>query len=153
MVTNGLLVTKEGYLKLQKEAEELRERRLLVLQKIKEAREQGDLSENAAYKSAREEQGFIDRRLDELDELFRVAKIAEKNGHCDKVDVGCDVVVGANGEEHRFQIVAPCEADPAQGKISYQSPLGQELLGKRVGDKMTIAAPVGEIVYTVREVS
>lgn len=145
-------MTKEGHLKLKEELEKLIARRPQMAQKIKEAREQGDLSENAAYKSAREEQSFIEGRIAELEEILKRAKVVEHEGGCEKINIGCRVKTHSDDQTQEFQVVGVLEADPGGGKISCESPLGKKLVGKKVGDKVEIEAPAGKIVYTIEAI-
>lgn len=152
MSSGKSVVTKEGHLKLKEELEELKKRRPEIAQKIRAAREQGDLSENAAYKSAREEQSFIEGRIEELEEILKQAKVVEHEGGCEKIGVGCRVKAHSADQTQEFHLVGVLEADPGRGKISCESPLGRKLVGKRVGDKIVIKAPAGKLVYTIEEV-
>lgn len=145
-------LTKEGLGKLKEELKELVEiRRSEIAQKIKEAREMGDISENAAYDSARQEQAFTEGRISELEEIIKNAKVSEK-GKKDAVCVGCKVTVHIEGNREEFHIVGPLEADPAGKKISHESPLGAALMGKKVGDKVEVSVPVGKVIYTILRV-
>ncbi len=138
---------------MKEEYEELtRERRKEIAQKIREAREQGDLSENAAYKAAKEEQMFVERRIDELDAILKQAKIVERSEACGKVVLGCEVRVHLEGEDQKFIIVGAEEANPVEGKISYESPMGQALMGKALGDKVEVEAPGGKITYVIKDI-
>ncbi len=145
------ILTPEGYNNLKEEHEELtQKRRKEIAEKIREAREQGDLSENAAYKAAKEEQMFVERRIDELEAILRQAKVVERGEACDKVDLGCKVRVHLEGQVHEFFIVGAEEADPVEGKISYESPLGQALMGRTPGERVEVETPGGNIVYVVK---
>ncbi|MEI8103466.1 MAG: transcription elongation factor GreA [Candidatus Moraniibacteriota bacterium] len=148
------ILTKEGYKKL---VEELEERRVTVRQRIsqeiKEAKEQGDLSENAEYTEARHDQNDNENRIAELESLLKVAEVSSSNGKTDVVQLGSKVVVAVNNRELNFTIVGSNEVDPAQGKISNESPLGHAFLGKKKGDEVTVEAPVGMMSYTVIDVA
>ncbi|MEA2020548.1 MAG: transcription elongation factor GreA [Patescibacteria group bacterium] len=146
------ILTPGGYKKLKEEYEELtQEKRKEIAEKIREAREQGDLSENAAYKAAKEEQVFVERRIDELETVLRQAKVVERsNDACGKVDLGCKVQVYLEGQNHEFFIVGAEEANPTEGKISYESPLGQALMGKAPGERVEVETPGGRITYIVK---
>jgi len=147
------ILTPEGYQKLKKEYEELTtERRKEVAEKIRDAREQGDLSENAAYKAAKEEQMFIERRIDELESILKQAKVVERSETCDAVDLGCKVKVYLEGQDHEFHIVGAEEANPIEGKISYESPMGQALMGKAPGEKVKVDTPNGSLTYLIKEI-
>lgn len=148
-------LTKEGFEKLQEEYKDLTEhRRQTVASKIKEARELGDISENSEYDSAREEQSFVEGRIAELRKLLNNAIIVEEEGgKPGVVKVGSRIRVHLDGEEQHFQLVGAEEADPLSFKISHESPLGRALLGKRIGDKVDVTAPVGKLTYTIIEVA
>lgn len=151
-MSNEVYLTKEGYEKLQNEYKDLTEkRRVKVAAKIKEARELGDLSENSEYDSAREEQSFVEGRIVELRKLLSNAKVVEQNrsGKGGLVAVGSKVKVHIDGEEQVFQLVGAEEADPLSNRISHESPLGQALLGKKIGDQVEVSAPVGKLTYII----
>ncbi len=151
-MSNEVYLTKEGYEKLQNEYKDLTEkRRVKVAAKIKEARELGDLSENSEYDSAREEQSFVEGRIVELRKLLSNAKVVEQNrsGKGGMVAVGSKVKVHLDGEEQVFQLVGAEEADPLSNRISHESPLGQALLGKKIGDQVEVSAPVGKLTYII----
>jgi len=152
MCQDAFVVTKEGRQRFQEEYESLKGKRAVVAQKVSDAREKGDLSENAAYKAAREEQSFIERRIAELEEILKRVKTIEHEGRCDRVGIGCRVRLRLKDREQEFKIVGALEADPTAGRISFQSPLGEELIGKRVGDTVEISAPAGKIICTVEEI-
>lgn len=152
-----IYLTKEGLAQLKKEREELEKvRRPDVLARVSQARSMGDLSENAEYVAAREELSFIDGRLDELEELIRQANIiheSTKSGSSKSaVKLGSKVTLTVGGKKEDFMVVGEWEADPAAKKISHESPLGKALLGKKVGEKVEVEAPVGKILYTIVEV-
>jgi transcription elongation factor GreA len=132
-------------------------RRKEVAQKIKEAREQGDLSENAEYDAAKDEQRDIEARIEELEKILKNVEVAdfEEDGHnLEKVSFGLGVKVRDNefDEEMDFKIVGATEANSLKGKISNESPLGKALLGARRGDVVTIEAPVGVVEYTILDI-
>ena len=148
-----ILLTKEGNNKLKEEYRELTEvRRHEIAEKIQDAREMGDLSENASYQTAKEEQAFIEGRIAELEEIFRNSTVVESNGGNGKVSIGSKVKVHIEGDEQTFWIVGSQEADPGSGKISHESPIGMALIGKEVGDEIEVEAPVGKIIYKVLKV-
>ncbi|MBN1162201.1 transcription elongation factor GreA [Patescibacteria group bacterium] len=142
-------ITRAGLEKLKAELKELKEaKRPESAQKIKEARDMGDISENSLYDSARQEQALIEGRIAELEDIIKHSKVSE-GATKDSVDVGCRVTVHIDGDEEEFHIVGPLEADPMNRKISHQSPLGEALYGKKVGDKIEVEAPVGILTYTI----
>lgn len=150
-----IFLTKEGLAKLKEEYRFLvEERRPGVARKIKEARELGDISENAEYDSAREEQAFVEGRILELKNLINKAKIfgGEKTTVWGTVRVGSRVKVRLDGQEDTFEVVGAQEADPLLNRVSHESPLGRALLGRQAGDKVEVGAPVGRLIYTIIEV-
>lgn len=153
-----IYLTKEGVADLKKEHEELSKvKRPAVLERVSQARNLGDLSENAEYVAARDELSFIDGRIDELEELLnQVTLIDEHNGKSAKnqaIDLGSKVVLHRDGKKEEFTVVGEWEADPMEKKISHQSPLGKALLGKKVGEKVEVEAPAGKIIYTIASVN
>lgn len=140
-------ITQEGRKELEVELEELKGRRGEIADKIAEARDYGDLSENAEYDSAREEQGLVETRIAEIEDILQNAEII-KVKNSDKVHVGSTVEL-KNSKTMVYTIVGPVEADPMNGKISNESPLGTALMGKSVGDKVVITTPKGDITYTI----
>jgi transcription elongation factor GreA len=144
-----ILVTEKGLNDLRAELADLQNvKRPALVERLSIARSMGDLAENSDYISAKEELAFMDGRIDELDELVKEAKIAVPTGH-DVIDFGHTVTVKIDSSTTKFQIVGEPEADPAKRKISHSSPLGQALMGKKVGDQVEVEAPVGKILYTI----
>lgn len=141
-------LTKDGKLELEKELDELKGRRGDIADKIADARDYGDLSENAEYDSAREEQGLVESRIAEIEDIIQNSEIiaTRKKSH---VDLGSTVELNTNGKKVVYSVVGPVEADPLEGKVSNESPIGQALMGKKVGDKATITTPKGEIEYDI----
>ena len=142
-------MTKEGKLKLEQELEQLKTvKRKEVVERIKIARSFGDLSENSEYDSAKEEQAFVEGRITTIENMIRNAKIIEGDDtNTDTVSLGKSVtfVELPNGDEETYSIVGSVEADPFDGKISNDSPIAKSLIGKRVGDKVSIMTPGGEM--------
>lgn len=147
-------LTDEGYKKLKEELEELKTvRRPAIAHRIKEAKELGDLSENAEYADAREEQSFTEGRILELEATLKNAQvIGQRNPHPEKIDVGDTITVKKNGETVSYTIVGGSEADPASGKISNESPFGQAFLGKKKGDEFTVTTPKGPVKCRIVEI-
>ena len=147
------ILTYEGLKKLEDELENLKVvRRKEVSQKIKEAREQGDLSENAEYDAAKDEQRDIEARIEELEKILKTAEVVvEEEADLDKVSIGCSVkILDCEFEEElEYKIVGSTEANSLKGKISNESPVGKALLGKQVGDTVTVETPAGEFSYKV----
>lgn len=143
-----ILLTTLGYEKIQKELQELKSRRQGVAERIRLAREFGDLSENSEYEDAKNEQSFAEGRILELEEMLRRAKVVAKNG-TDKVEVGSVVVLKMDGQTMEYTIVGASESDPASGKISVESPLGYSLVDKVKGEKVEIATPNGKMTCEI----
>lgn len=150
------ILTPAGLKALEDELQELKVvRRKEIAQKIKEAREQGDLSENAEYDAAKDEQRDIEARIDELEKILKnVEVVVEEEVDLEKINVGCTVLVHDDeyDEEIEFKIVGSTEANSLQGKISNESPVGQALMGKKVGDIVDVETPAGNIRYTVLKI-
>ncbi|ASS96131.1 MULTISPECIES: transcription elongation factor GreA [Bacillaceae] len=150
-------MTKEGKLKLEQELEQLKTvKRKEVVERIKIARSFGDLSENSEYDSAKEEQAFVEGRITTIENMIRNAKIIEGNDtNTDTVSLGKSVtfVELPNGDEETYSIVGSVEADPFEGKISNDSPIAKSLIGKRVGDKVSIMTPGGEMSVKIVSIS
>ena len=150
------ILTYAGLKALEDELENLRVvKRKEVAGKIKEAREQGDLSENAEYDAAKDEQRDIQARIDELEKILKnVEVVVEEEVDLEKINVGCTILVHDDeyDEEIEFKIVGSTEANSLQGKISNESPVGQALIGKKVGDVVDVETPAGNIRYTVLKI-
>jgi transcription elongation factor GreA len=147
----NLKLTPEGYQDLLDEQKTLTESRPGVLKSMVEAREQGDLSENAGYHAAKEKLGYIDSRLRSLKLMIRFAEVV-KGENSKNVTFGNTVVIKNDLGLQTFTIVSAMEADPKDGKMSDRSPLGMALLGKKVGDKVEIEAPNGKLVFNIVDI-
>ena len=151
--TKKNIMTYAGLKKLEDELQDLKvNRRQEVAQKIKEAREQGDLSENAEYDAAKDEQRDIEARIEELEKLLKnVEVVVEDEIDTEKISVGCCVKLFdvEFDEEIEFSIVGSTEANSIQHKISNESPVGSALMGKKVGDTVVVETQVGQIEYKV----
>ena len=143
-------LTKTGLDELKAELEELNKRRLEVAAKLKIAREYGDLSENAEYHNARDEQVLIDTRAKEIELYLNNAEIIKSPSGNGKVELGSTVVLTEKGKEKSFTIVGSVEANPDENKISDESPIGMALLGKTTGDKVEIGTSNGKTIYTIK---
>lgn len=141
-------ITDSGRKEMEKELAELKSRRGEIAEKIAEARSFGDLSENAEYDAAREEQGLLETRVIEIEDILQHASII-KAADATIVGLGSAVELKNSDRTVTYTVVGPVEADPMEGKISDESPIGQALMGKKVGDEVTISTPKGEIVYTI----
>ena len=150
------ILTYEGLKKLEDELEDLKvNRRKEVADKIKEAREQGDLSENAEYDAAKDEQREIEARIEELEKILKNAEVVvEEDVDVDVINIGCKVKVldMEYDEELEFRIVGSTEASSLQGKISNESPVGKALLRHKVGDVVEVETQAGVIEYKILEI-
>jgi len=141
-------ITESGQRELERELEELKSQRGEIADKIAAARDFGDLSENAEYDAAREAQGLLETRITEIETILQNASIIQA-GSSSTVVLGSTVELEANGKAVVYTVVGPVEADPLEGKVSNESPIGQALMGRAVGDTVTISTPKGELAYTV----
>lgn len=148
-----VLLTPDGLQKLKDELRNLKEgRRKEIIERIQEAISHGDLSENADYAQAKEEQSFIEGRILELEEMIKNAEIIEHNGYHNIVMVGSTVTLKFNSSEVRYTIVGSNEANPAAGKISNESLVGRSILGSKIGDHVKIQTPSGEMIYEILKI-
>ena len=150
------LLTYAGLKALEDELENLKVvKRREIAQKIKEAREQGDLSENAEYDAAKDEQRDIEARIEELAILKNAEVVVEDEVDFDKINIGCTVKVFdiTFDEEMEFKLVGSTEANSLEGKISNESPVGQALMGKQIGDVVTVETQAGVMEYKVLDIS
>lgn len=147
------IYTEEGLKKLEDELEERRTTtRQDIAEKIKEAKEQGDLSENAEYTEAKHMQSENETRIAELEAMLKESVVAEKPKSSSSVGIGSKLSVRSDGRELAFVIVGSNEVDPAHGKISNESPIGREFMGKGKGDRVTVTTPTGTVAYEILEV-
>lgn len=145
-------LTQDGIDELIVERDELIAERGPITERIKSARELGDLSENAEYASARGEQERNEARISEIDHILKNVEIITTPKSCKQVKIGSSVKLKSNGgKTQEFQVVGTVEADPLNGKISDESPIGQVLLGKKVGDDVEIVTPAETAIYTITE--
>ncbi|MDO8583367.1 MAG: transcription elongation factor GreA [bacterium] len=145
-----IYLTKEGLAELKKEYDELTtKKRPSILEHVTQARNMGDLSENAEYVASREELTFIDGRIDELEIILKQAVVIRDTKSSSAVKLGSTVTLNMNGKKEIFTVVGEWEADPENKKISHESPLGKVLIGKKVGEKVHVEAPAGKITYAV----
>ena len=150
------ILTYAGLKKLEEELHDLKvNRRREIAEKIKEARAQGDLSENAEYDAAKDEQRDIEIRIEELETLLKNAEVVvEDEVETDSISVGCIVKVRhmASKKNLEYKLVGSTEADSLKGSISNESPLGQALIGKKVGETVTVDAPAGSFQYKILDI-
>ncbi|WP_106769712.1 transcription elongation factor GreA [Paenibacillus faecalis] len=151
-----LIVTAEGYAKLEEELKYLKEvKRKELAERLKVAISYGDLRENSEYHSAKEDQAFMETRIIMLEKMLTKARVVDvDNLNLDKVSVGSVVVLKdiEFNEKIEYRIVGPAEADVTNNKLSYESPLGKELMGKEVGSIIHVDAPIGVIKYELLEI-
>ena len=145
------LLTQDGLAKLNDELKELvTKKRPDVIERIREAASHGDLSENADYAQAREEQSFIEGRIQEIEDMIKNAEIISTNGgNHNTVSIGSTVMVKAGGQQRSYTIVGSNEANPKEGKISNESVVGKALLGRKAKEKFKVQTPAGEMEYEI----
>lgn len=149
-------LTRDGLEKLKKELTELKTvKRKAVIERIQAARELGDLSENAEYADAREEQSFMEGRIMELEKLINESEVINDNGgKNEEALIGSTIIVSIDcGQEKQYTIVGSNEANPLKGLISNESPIGKAFLGKKVGDDVEVKTPMGSIIYKITKIS
>ncbi|PIY68962.1 transcription elongation factor GreA [Candidatus Roizmanbacteria bacterium CG_4_10_14_0_8_um_filter_39_9] len=146
-------ITKQGIDALCAELKKLQETdRPVVLEKLHKARSMGDLSENSAYTTAREEQSMLEGRISEINYILKNASVLSTNTNNLIVSVGSKIKVDIVGNLDTVEIVGEYEADPMNKRLSSTSPIAQALLGKKVGDIIDITVPSGKIIYTIKEI-
>lgn len=145
-------ITAEGKKELEQELETLKSRRGEIAEKIAEARDYGDLSENAEYDAAREDQGLVESRIAEIEDILMNAELI-KSSRKSTVGIGSKVELKFNKKTIAYTVVGPVEANPIEGKISNESPIGLALFGKKVGEVAEVATPKGTIKYEIVTVS
>ena len=152
MIKKQYSLTSHGKRELENELKDLVDSRGAIADRIAEARSFGDLSENAEYSAAREEQARVEARISEIEDILVNAEIIAADKTDNQVGLGETVVLKSGKSTTEYIIVGAVEADPANGKISNESPLGAQLIGKKVGDKVSITTPKGDNVFTVLEI-
>jgi transcription elongation factor GreA len=153
MMNKQFRLTKDGIAELESELKALIAERSAVAERIKTAREFGDLAENAEYQSARQEQEKNEARISEIEHILQNADLITANSKTDVVGLGCKVKLkSSNGKSKEFQVVGTVEADPLNGKISDESPIGKALLDKKVGDDIEIKTPAETTVYKIESI-
>jgi len=152
-MAKNIILTREGRDRLAEELDELkRVKRPAVVDRIKRSRDYGDLSENAEYEDARNEQSFIEGRIQEIEHTLKYAQVSEGKGN-GEVSLGSKVKVRMDKESLEYEVVGSAEADPINGKISFESPIGSALLGKKVGDKTTANTPSGAVEIEILSIN
>lgn len=149
-----IFLTPEGAEKIRKELDELRgPRREELSKRLRHAVQQGDLTENADYIVAKEEQAFLEGRIQELETILKEATVVDNDGSSDEIGIGNTVVVAESDRPpETFHIVGLKEADPRNGKISHESPIGRALMGKRLGEQVAVETPGGTVRFTILEI-
>lgn len=157
MANERFYITPDGLKKIEKDLEFLRTiRRSEVAERLHNAlAEGGELGEDAEYEDAKNEQAFVEGEIARLELILSNVQIIDDNGSSDEVRIGSRVTLREKGmrEDEIYHIVGEAEADPAQGKISHKSPLGNALMGRKAKDKVTVQAPDGEIVFLIRSIN
>jgi transcription elongation factor GreA len=147
-------ISREGLEKLRTELDEMVSlRRPEIAQRIHDAKEHGDLTENAEYEDAKNEQAFVEGRIQQLEALIKNATLIEENHGNDHVSIGSTVKVDGPDGKESFTIVGSTEARPTEGRISNESPVGRALLGRKKGDMVTVQVPAGDIAYKIVQIS
>lgn len=146
-----IYITKEGLEKLKEELRVLKEEKIPeIAKRIQSAREFGDISENSEYDAAKHEQAVVEGKIKELEDIIKNAQISKASA--DEVGVGSKVKIHVDGNEMELHIVGAMEANPSERKISHSSPIGSALMGKTIGDKVEVEAPIGNVTYTIMEI-
>jgi len=143
--------TKQGYEKILQQKVELLGQRPAAVENLRKAREMGDLSENGYYKAARAKLSFLDAQLRRLERLIRFGAVVESTGS-EKVEIGSRVVFTDGRKNYEYTVVGSYESDPSKQTISYISPIGKALLGKKEHDNVQIHAPAGTVSYTILKI-
>ena len=154
MNTKTTYISRDGLDKLRAELDEMvGVRRPEIAQRIHDAKEHGDLSENAEYEDAKNEQAFVEGRIAALESMIKNATLIDEHASTDHVGIGSTVTVTIDGETESFTIVGSAEAKPTDGRISNESPVGRALLGRKKGDKVVVKVPAGDFTYTITKIS
>ena len=154
MTVKTTYISKDGLEKLRHELEEMVSvRRPEIAQRIHDAKEHGDLTENAEYEDAKNEQAFVEGRIQMLESLIKNATLIDEHHSNDHVQIGSTVKVNGPDGNQTFTIVGSTEAKPTDGKISNESPVGRALLGKKKGENVTVQVPAGDIAYKIVAIS
>ena len=147
------LLTADGIIKLQEELQDLTtNQRAKIAQRLKEAKEYGDLSENIEWDDAKDRQAFMEGRISEIENILKHAKTIETPKKGSVVSLGSTVHLELEDGVQKFTIVGSTEANPEEGKISNESPIGQALLGKKHGDEVEVDVPTGTLTYKIKNI-
>lgn len=143
-------LTKDGYEKLKNELDELvKNKKPYAIDRLQTARSMGDLSENSEYSAAKEDLAFVEGRVREIEEILKNVEIIENHNHAATVSLGSTITVELNGIKSDLNIVGEFEADPMEKKLSSTSPIGKALLGRKIGELVTVEVPDGKITYKI----
>jgi|SRR3989339_371290 len=146
-------MTKDGLEKLKTELDYLKTQKMPeIIERIARAKELGDLSENAEYQDAKDEQGFTAGRMAEIESTLKQAEIISESNNPDIIEIGNTIIVESDGQKSTYTITGSNEADPTNGSISNESPLGRAFLGHKIGDKIKIVIPKGEMDCEILEI-
>jgi transcription elongation factor GreA len=154
-MSESTYLTPEGAEELKRELDQLLNvRRPALAQKLKEAVAEGDLKENADYHDAKEQQAFVEGRIKYLENILRSAVLISNDGVSDVVRLGTEVTIVEDGgdEDETYMIVGAAEANPREGKISHESPIGSALLGHKKGDKVRVETPAGLVIFKIKKI-
>lgn len=154
-MSDPVYLTPEGKAELERELHQLVHERIPELaQKLKEAVAEGDLKENADYHDTREQKSFVEGRIQYLENVLRGAVIIETDGNTSVVQIGSNVTIREEGldEDERYMIVGAAEANPREGRISHESPIGKALIGRKKGDKVRVNTPGGKTTFKIRKI-
>ena len=147
-------ISKDGLEKLRHELDELvSSKRPEIAQRIHDAKEHGDLTENAEYEDAKNEQAFVEGRIQLVEALIKNATLIDEHHTNDHVQIGSTVKVESEDGEEKFTIVGSTEAKPTEGRISNESPVGRALLGKKKGEKVVVKVPAGDFTYKITAIT
>lgn len=154
MQDQNTFITEEGLIKLEKELSYLKtDKRKEIAERIREAKELGDLSENAEYTETKEEQAFVEGKIIELEHVLKNSQVIKSDKKSGIVRVGSKIKLESENKKFEYVIVGSNEADPSNGKISNESPMGKAFLEKKVGDLVEVDAPQGKIKFTITAIA
>ena len=142
-------LTLEGRSKIKTQLGELKEKRPKIAKRIRDAKEMGDLSENTEFTTAKDEQSWVESEINRLENLLKSAETIDNTKNSDKVRIGSSVQLKSKEGIKDYMIVGSEESDPSQGRISHESPLGKELINKKIGDNIEIQTPNGKIIFKI----
>lgn len=151
---NKTQLTKQGFDNLKKELDDLDKiKRPQAVERLQRARAMGDLSENSEYSAAKDNLAFVEGRIQEIEEILKNVEIIENCSGNHIVDIGSKVMVEVNNQQDIFDIVGEFEADPLNKKLSYTSPIGKALMGRKIGDEIEVKVPAGTMKYKILDIN